>query len=264
MKSGIDIAQGVVTQGEDFRQTKKLTVSIIIPHYELHDMIKNFCLLNLYLWCDSPVVIVDNGSKKPLEVEWERLKVIRSKARLSFAKACNLGVDEVIFKTHTKKFSLSYNTARDLREQAPDIFIFLNNDIQVLPGFLEPIVKAFDDPKVVICGAKLLGTDGRIQHIGISFGKKRLPYHHRMGEEDNPKENKTVDVLAVTGALMAVRTSWFDKVGGFSEDFPGGNYEDVDLCLRAKKEGCKVKVALSSKAIHLGGASYQLHPEEHT
>ena len=216
--------------------------SIVIPHYELHDMLKNFCLPNLYLYADNvEILIVDNGSKKPLKVD-EPFKTIRSKVRVSFARACNLGAEQA----------------------KGDVLLFLNNDVQVLPFFLEPMLEALRDEKSVICGSKILSADGKIQHIGIVFGKKRLPYHDHMGEEDSSKFKGTKETIAVTGACMAVKSNWFKTTNGFDESFPDGNYEDVSLCLTAKKQGLKVKVALDSKVIHLGGATYGLHPEEHT
>ncbi len=219
-----------------------MPTSVIIPHYELHDMVKNICLPNLYLFSNNNEVrLVDNGSKAPFLNDGPQV-IVRSKERISFAACCNLGAKDSI----------------------GEILIFLNNDCQVLAGWLKPILEAFEDKKVAIVGAKLLDAQARIQHVGIKFSKKRIPYHPHMGEEDNPKDNKTVDVLAVTGALMAVRKYFFNEVGGFSEEFPEGNYEDVDLCLQARKLGYKVKVAKSSKAIYVGGASYKLHPEEHS
>lgn len=221
---------------------KEQGVSVIIPHYELHDLLKCVCLPNLYLFNGiEETIVVDNGSKESLELNGSQ-KVIRSKKRLSFAAACNLGAGEA----------------------TGDIFIFLNNDCQVLPGWLQPILESFQDKKVAICGAKLLSTDGKLQHIGIAFSKKRIPYHPQIGQEDSAKLKGTKDTLAVTGALMAIRASWFKEAEGFCEDFLDGNYEDVDICLRAREAGYKVKVALDSKVIHLGGASYGVHPEEHT
>ena len=223
-----------------------MKVSVIIPHYEMDDLLKTFCLANLYLFnsLDVETIVVDNGSKEPTEITGPH-KVVRSNERLSFAAACNLGA----------------------KSAEGDILIFLNNDCQVLPGCIETIIEAFKDDKVAICGAKLLSTDGNIQHEGIEFGKKRLPFHGLIdGEKDNPEPAKEAyrQVLAVTGALMAIRSDWFKKVGGFCEDFEGGNYEDVDICLQAIDQKKKVVVAMNSRAIHLGGASYGIHPDEHT
>ena len=44
-------------------------------------------------------------------------------------------------------------------------------------------------------------------------------------------------VPAVTGAFMSVDRAWFESLGGFTEDFVFGHYEDADLCLKSLAEG---------------------------
>ena len=44
-------------------------------------------------------------------------------------------------------------------------------------------------------------------------------------------------VPAVTGAFISCRRDWFERLGGFSEDFVFGHYEDADLCLRSLRAG---------------------------
>lgn len=212
-------------------------ISVIIPHYQLHDILRVFCLPALYLYSQGvEIIIVDNGSKEPLTIDGD-FKVVRSEERLSFASACNLGATEA----------------------KGDVFVFLNNDCHILPGWMKI---AEMDKQTKIVGAKLFGQDGSLQHIGIEFGKKRVPYHPHIGEKDD-KGGGTKEVVAVTGAFMAVDASWFKSVDGFSTEFPDGNYEDVDLCLQARDQGHKVKIDLDVKATHIGGLSYQVHPEEH-
>lgn len=225
-----------------------MKITVIIPHYDvdtrMDDLLKSFCLSNLFLYAPTvtETIVVDNGSKEPTKITGKH-KVIRTDERLSFAAACNLGA----------------------KQAEGDILVFLNNDCQVLPGCIEKIVEAFDDAKVAICGAKLLSQDSTIQHEGIIFGKKRLPFHENMGAEDNNDfKGKYKEVKAVTGALIAIRADWFKKVGGFCEKFEGGNYEDVDICLQALADKKKVLVSMNSRAVHLGGASYGIHPDEHT
>ena len=47
------------------------------------------------------------------------------------------------------------------------------------------------------------------------------------------------NVSAVTGACMAIRREVFEELRGFDADFPV-NYNDADLCLRARKAGYEV------------------------
>ena len=44
-------------------------------------------------------------------------------------------------------------------------------------------------------------------------------------------------VPAVTGAFMSVDRGWFEKLGGFTEDYVFGHYEDADLCLKSIQAG---------------------------
>ena len=43
-------------------------------------------------------------------------------------------------------------------------------------------------------------------------------------------------VPAVTGAFMSVSHNWFEKLGGFTEDFMFGDYEDADFCLKSLRQ----------------------------
>jgi hypothetical protein len=44
-------------------------------------------------------------------------------------------------------------------------------------------------------------------------------------------------VPAVTGAFLSCERAWFERLGGFSEDYVFGHYEDADLCLRSLEQG---------------------------
>ena len=57
------------------------------------------------------------------------------------------------------------------------------------------------------------------------------------------------DVSAVTAACLGVRRSLFDQLGGFDPAFPV-NYNDVDLCLRARRLGFRVIVDPQIEMVH--------------
>ena len=44
-------------------------------------------------------------------------------------------------------------------------------------------------------------------------------------------------VPAVTGAFVSVDRDWFERLGGFTEDYVFGHYEDADLCLKSLEQG---------------------------
>lgn len=61
----------------------------------------------------------------------------------------------------------------------------------------------------------------RVEHYG-----KGAPLWATQFSEPRP-------VPAVTGAFISVQRAWFEKLGGFTEDYVFGHYEDADLCLKS-------------------------------
>lgn len=59
----------------------------------------------------------------------------------------------------------------------------------------------------------------------------------------------TRNVSAVTGACFAIRRSVFRRISGFDPDFPN-NFNDVDLCFRARREGFEVVCVSAPGLIH--------------
>jgi len=56
---------------------------------------------------------------------------------------------------------------------------------------------------------------------------------------------------AVTAACVLVEAALFRDLGGFSEDYIIGDFEDSDLCLRARARGRVNRVALDTELYHL-------------
>jgi GT2 family glycosyltransferase len=44
-------------------------------------------------------------------------------------------------------------------------------------------------------------------------------------------------VPAVTGAFMSADRGWYEQLGGFTEDYIFGHYEDADLCMKSLSAG---------------------------
>lgn len=132
---------------------------------------------------------------------------------LSFAEHCNRGFDRA----------------------TGEIVVFLNDDTLPHPGWLEALTRPFLDLRVGITGAKLVYSDGRIQHAGVYFDSPGgvLTAHNMLLDAQSRY------VEAVTGACMAVRRQTFYDLKGFDTGFVNG-YEDVDLCLRARAEGWRI------------------------
>ena len=126
-----------------------------------------------------------------------------------------------------------------------EVLVFLNDDVEPLDGnWLGALLAHAHRPEVGAVGAKLVYSSGAIQHAGIVIGIMEGAGHlHRntFGAESWNWLPFTRNVSAVTGACLAMRRSVFQELGGFDESFPV-NYNDVDLCLRARQAGYEVIV----------------------
>ena len=184
--------------------------------------------------CDREIIVFDNGSEK---AEAKRLldytagtgaRLISSDENLGFAAGCNAAAA----------------MARG------DVLVFLNNDIEAQPGWLEPLLTALEKPEVGIAGSLLLYPGGSVQHAGTGLGLWGLPAHiGRDADPEDPELQVERRVLAVTGACLAVPLETFSWMGGFDESY-FFSYEDVDLCLRARARGLRTTFCPASRLIH--------------
>jgi GT2 family glycosyltransferase len=102
-------------------------------------------------------------------------------------------------------------------------------------------------------GVPLYYDDGSLMHGGMffeldsalvaepgGFGRRDLVRVEHYGKGAPPETARFTaarPVPAVTGAFISCRRDWFEHLGGFTEDFVFGHYEDADLCLRSLMGG---------------------------
>jgi GT2 family glycosyltransferase len=142
--------------------------------------------------------------------------------------------------------------------------VFLNNDVEVPPGWLRPLVATLEAmPDVAAVQPKLLqhgdrtrfeyagGAGGFLDAFGYPFTRGRLFFTL---EEDHGQYDDPRDVFWASGACLLVRREAFEAAGGFDERFEM-HMEEVDLCWRLWRAGRRVRVAPESTVYHLGGAS---------
>lgn len=159
-------------------------------------------------------------------------------------------------------FAGGYNEA--LRHVAADVFCLLNSDLEVSPGWLEPIRKLMDEkPEAAIVQPKILDllNKGRFEYAGAAGGYlDRLGYPFCRGrifqsvEEDKGQYDDTREIFWATGACMVIRSAVFRELGGFDERY-FAHQEEIDLCWRARNTGYKVFYTGDSVVYHLGGST---------
>jgi len=150
------------------------------------------------------------------------------------------------------------------RSASGEVLVFLNDDVRPLaPEWLGALVAQVVRRDVGIAGALLEYPDGAIQHAGVVVGIAGVAAHPLRGQVESALWRWaccTREVSAVTAACLAIRKSVFDELGGFDTAFPV-NYNDVDLCLRARRAG--YEVILESRARLLHGESRTRNGKTH-
>lgn len=143
--------------------------------------------------------------------------------------------------------------------------LFLNNDVEVSPKWLELLAPSFEKPDVAIAQPKLRAihdresfeyagaSGGFIDRYGFPFCRGRL---FETVEQDQGQYDDARAVFWASGAALAIRSEVFDKLQGFDEDFEF-HMEEIDLCWRAQNRGYTVWVEPSSVVYHLGGGSLE-------
>lgn len=201
-------------------------VSIIVPtrdHADLVDMAHR--TIARAGWSRAEAIFVDNGTTDAAALHYlarSPHRVLRAPIPFNFARLANRGA----------------SVARG------DVLVLLNNDVEALAdGWLRSLVQPLlDDALLGVVGCVLRYPSGRVQHAGISM-EGGVPHHEYIGyaTDDLPAglREGTRECDAVTAACMAVRADLWRGLGGMSSAL-ATNYNDVDLCLRARAAGWRV------------------------
>ena len=178
-------------------------------------------------------------------------------------------VERVLFEDNFG-FAGGYNRAIEMIEA--EYVVLLNSDVEVAPGWLEPLVAVLDrDERVAAVQPKILAyrdkkkfeyagaAGGYIDYLGFPFCRGRVM---DTTEQDDGQYDDEVDVFWATGASLCIRRDVYREAGGLDEAF-FAHMEEIDLCWRLKNGGYTLKVVPSSVVYHLGGGSLPMnHPRK--
>ncbi len=169
---------------------------------------------------------------------------------------------EIIINPVNEGFAKGYNTA--LKQVDADYFILLNSDVEVTPGWIEPIVNIMEaDKKIAACQPKILdeknkqyfeyagACGGFIDVLGYPFARGRVL---EKIEKDNKQYDDAVPCFWASGAALFVRANVYKTLGGLDEYF-FAHQEEIDLCWRMQLMGYKIYVQPASVVYHVGGGT---------
>jgi glycosyltransferase involved in cell wall biosynthesis len=161
----------------------------------------------------------------------------------------------VIRNTENSGFLVSCNGGA--AEASGDFLVFLNNDVEVQPGWLEALLDAAGTADVGAVGSKLIYPDGRLQEAGgIIWSDATGTNYGRNDDPSKPQYNFRRDTDYCSAASLLVRRDLFAALGGFDERFAPAYYEDADLCFAIRAAGYRVLYEPRSVVIHYEGASH--------
>lgn len=192
---------------------RPLVSAIVIAHDSAEVLAPCLAALAATDYPALEVLVVDNASSdKSARMASERsgVRVVAAGENLGFGRACNLGAASA----------------------EGDVFVFLNPDVVVTPGWLGPLVEHLrTEPDVAILCPTTVGPDEDVAPVA------RL--------EDCPN---------LAGAAMALARPMWEWLGGFDDQI-FLYWEDTDLCWRTWLGGRRVVKDHESIVYHQRGGS---------
>ncbi|MBK8656734.1 MAG: bifunctional riboflavin kinase/FAD synthetase [Haliscomenobacter sp.] len=222
-------------------------VAVVILNYNGRAYLEQFLPALLHsTFPNLQVIVADNCSSDDsmhfLETNYPQVSRIPLKKNYGFAEGYNLA----------------------LRQIRADYYILLNSDIEVTPGWIEPIIGLMEQDKTIAAAQPKIrsfarkecfeyagASGGWLDHLGYPFCRGRIL---ATTEEDHGQYDQIQEIFWATGAAFFVRATVFHNLGGFD-----GNYfahaEEIDLCWRMKRAGYKVVAHPGSVVYHVGGGT---------
>jgi N-acetylglucosaminyl-diphospho-decaprenol L-rhamnosyltransferase len=179
-------------------------------------------------------IVVDNGVRATnVPAGWS---VLRPGTNLGYAGGMNLGV-------------------RAAAAEGAAFVVVLNDDIEVDPGWLAPLVGETSDPDVAAVQPVLLfRSPASINSLGVRIGSDGAGTDIGRGRDLAEIPGEPHDIELFTGGAVLLRVDAWRAVGGFDERY-FLYYEDVDLGRRLTAVGWRFRLAPTSVVHHLGSAT---------
>lgn len=189
------------------------------------------------------VIVVDDASpddSAAMLAQVDGLRLLRNERNLGFIGSCNAGAA----------------AARS------EYLLFLNNDAQVTPGWLDRLLDCFaEEPGCGIAGSRLAYPDGRLQEAGgIVYADGSAWNYGRFENRDDPRFLYRREADYVSGASLMIEAALFRQVGGFDARYAPAYCEDMDLAFAVRAAGRRVIYQPESLVVHCEGISSGLDP----
>jgi GT2 family glycosyltransferase len=186
--------------------------------------------------------VVDNassdGSAALAEARVPAAHVLRNERNLGFTGACNRALCQIL-----------------ALEEPPPYVLFLNDDTEVTPGFLEALVARADARTLVAPRTYLAGKRGAMDDSAGDFDWWRGTWRERtLGRPEGPEDRLARPVGNANLSCLLVPTPAFRDAGLLDDAF-FVYYDDTDFCRRVREDGYSIWLEPSSAVYHRKGAT---------
>lgn len=228
------------------------STDVVLVSYERRDLLLRCCASVRMHAPQANLIVVDNassdGSAAAVTRECPAARVISLPRNLGFATAANRGA---------------------AAGSAPWILL-LNPDAELTPEALPALGRALEaNGRCAAAGPRIRGEQGELE---LSVGRTLSPANDAMFKLLERWRGKALlaaclerryrrsrAVTSLSGACMLVRRSAWEQVGGMDEGF-FLYAEDVDLCLRLRAAGWRLRYVAEAEIRHRRGAAASLDP----
>ena len=187
---------------------------------------------------NADIILVDNASTDTsvdfVKATFPSLKIIQHDQNYGFAEG--------------------YNKA--LKSIKADIYCLLNNDVEVTPNWLDPILNCFEnEPNTAIIQPKLLDYKNKsyFEYAGAAGGFiDKFGYPYCRGRifntivKDEGQYNDGTNIFWASGAAFFIRSNVYFELGGLDDSF-FAHMEEIDLQWRFLLMGYKVMAIPGSR-----------------
>lgn len=189
---------------------------------------------------DRSLWVVDNASAdaSPALVEqaFPAAHILLNERNLGFTGACNRALAQIL-------------------ESGADYVLFLNDDTEVTPGFLEPLLALAGPRTLVAPRTYLAGQPGILDDSAGEFDWLRGTWKRRtLGQRERPEERRAHAVETANLSCLLVPAGAFRAVGLLDDAF-FVYYDDTDFCRRARTAGYRILLEPASVVFHRKGAT---------
>ena len=220
--------------------------AVVILNYNGAQLLRQFLPSVIEYSRNATVIVVDNNSidqsAQVMQELFPQISFIRLDKNYGYCGGYNHALQKIDF----------------------DYCVLLNRDVEVSTHWLEPMVRLMDsDASVAAIQPKILSFKQKnlFEHAGAGGGFiDKFGYPFCRGrifdtvENDQGQYNDVREVFWASGACLMVRTSLFQKFGGFDEDF-FAHMEEIDLCWKFQRMSAKVLYCGQSSVYHLGAGT---------